>query len=549
MGTRFPVLRRRAQSLGAVCILWLGFAPGLATAQGTGDPVQPSEDLGGPVYDHGALLRAAIEGNPRLRDSAVSLDQARARRQGSGAPFDWVLDSGSSITQTLSANPLRPEDLQPRTSIEAYIQLSRRLRTGTELRLRATEAWYEYPLYSYRALPSSLLLTIPGEAIGPGTPDITFPIELRSTETPGPSSIDLFGVNTDISVVQPLLRGRSSDVNDAADRSASVAVLREQTRQRAVASEVLLQVNTLASELALARIDRTLRLAARDLARDELEITRARIEAGQQAPVAELQIQQTVAQREEAALAAERSIYDLDVQLRRALGLPILPGAQPLHPLLLDERDTQAPDTEALLARALARNPGLLAARLSVDEARFALLAAQDRLLPRLDASAGLGLVSQDRNGLAVWQGLFGAREGFNWHAGMLFAMPLENREAGQRVEEARLSMHRASLARDEAEAQVRMDLARALDEARLAHKRIQVSRVSRDLAARNVDVETERYHLGLGTAFELLDAQERLRQAELSLQRAEADLRLARWKRRAITGDLLDDSGVILRD
>ncbi len=502
---------------------------------------QASEDsLEGPFLPQRQLVREVLRGNPRLLDAGLNLRTARLHVGGAPAPYDWRLEAGTDLRQSLNINPFSPDQLRTRTSFEAYTQLARRLRTGTELRLRLAESFTEYPVYGYSGFPSSLELTIPGEAIGAGQADITFPIRLRTTDPPGPTSFATYATASDFSVTQPILQGTSVAVLDGPELRARSELRRAQARRQQLASEVLSRVLQLAAELTLARTDRSLRLAARDLALRELEVTRAKIAAGQQAPVAELQIRQTVAEREEAGLLAERAIRDLDVELRRALGESVVPGAAPLDPEPLRLPHPDAEDPEALLRRALEHNPEIQVARLAIEDAQLGLRSSQDRLLPRLDASAGLGVLAQDPDGLSAWQRLFTAEDGFNWHLGLLFSMPLGNRDAETRVEEARLGIERARAGLTTAEAGVRVELAKSLDAMRVARKRIQVGELSRNLAARTAEGEVERYHLGLATTYDLLEAQERLRAAEFSLQRARHDLALAELRLLSVTGLLL---------
>lgn len=493
------------------------------------------------------LIQALAQHNPQLREAGIVLRSRQSHLRSAASPFDWRLESGSDIRQSISPNPLTPTELRHRTSLEIYAQASRILRTGTELRLRAGQSFTEYPLYNNLGLPHALELTIPGSVIGPDVDDITVPVQIRATDSQPVQTVNVWGATVDFSLLQPLLRGASSAVIDAADHNARYDLNLAALSRLQIAQTVLLQVLNLAEQLALARADLALRLASRDLARDQLRETRAKIAAGRQPEIAELQIRQTIAQREEASLVVQRNLHELDVKLRRSLGLPVGPDLASLNPEpIVFDLPADEP-VKQVVQQAMQRNPRLRSADLALDKAEFNLRGAKDLLLPRLDASAGVGSLAQDGDALAVWQRLLSNQDGFNWHLGVMFSMPLENREAEGRVDDAQLAVERAHADLDEAQAALREELSLAMHELNLAKERIRVGKVSRDLAARSADGETERHNLGLTTTFELLEAQEKLRQAEFALQKAHSDLNLARIRVLAARGELLDACGLSL--
>lgn len=494
-----------------------------------------------------SLVKSLAEYNPQLRQAGIVLRVQQGRQNAAASPFDWRLESGSDLRQTVTPNPLTPTELRHRTSFEIYAQMSRMLRTGTQLSLRAGQSFTEYPLYRDIGFPSSLQLTIPGAAIGPDADDISFPVQIRSNAPQGPATVNTWGASLDFSLVQPLLRGAAKAVIDAADQRSRHDFNLAKLAQQQTAQSVLAQTLGLALQLSLQQTDHALRIASRNLARDQLVQTRAMIAAGRQPRIAELQIRQTIAQREEASLSAERSLHELDIKLRRSLGMKLLPEQAVLRPQLLQITLPNQRTLQQWLQRAEGRNLKIMHAQQALAKSKFQLRVAKDQLLPRLDASAGVGSMAQDVDGLAVWPQLLSSQDGFNWHVGLSFAMPLENRQARGQVEAAQLDVERAQADLDEARAALSEELSLALHDLKLARERIRVGRISRNLAARSAEGESERHALGLATTFELLSAQEKLREAEFALQKARSDVSLAQIRLLAASGELLVYYGLSL--
>lgn len=486
------------------------------------------------------LVDSLVKYNPQLRQAGIVLRAQQGQKNAAASPFDWRLESGSDLRQTVTPNPLTPTELRHRTSFEIYAQVSRMLRTGTQLRLRAGQSFTEYPLYRDIGFPSALQLTIPGEAIGPDVDDISFPVQIRSNAPQGPTTVNTWGATLDFSLVQPLLRGASKDAIDAADQRSRFELELASLSQQQTAQAVLAQTLGTALQLSLQQTDYALRIASRNLARDQLAQTRAMIAAGRQPKIAELQIRQTIAQREEASLVVERSLHEMDIKLRRSLGMKLVTEQPALRPQVLTISLPEKLSLAQWQKRAEAHNPKVLRAEQAVAKARFQLRVARDQLLPRLDASAGVGSLAQDADGLAVWPQLLRNQDGFNWHVGLVFSMPIENRQAKGQVEAARLELERAQADLDEARAALSEELSLALHDVTVARERIRVGRISRNLAARSAEGEAERHALGLATTFELLTAQEKLREAEFALQKARSDVSLAQIRLLAASGDLL---------
>ena len=93
----------------------------------------------------------------------------------------------------------------------------------------------------------------------------------------------------------------------------------------------------------------------------------------------------------------------------------------------------------------------------------------------------------------------------------------------------------------------ITLEVRQAIDNIELAEATIAAATTARDLARKNVDAEQQKYQLGTITAFELLDSQNRLANAENALLSAYVGYQEAFLDYRHATWTLLDGFGVVV--
>jgi multidrug efflux system outer membrane protein len=121
------------------------------------------------------------------------------------------------------------------------------------------------------------------------------------------------------------------------------------------------------------------------------------------------------------------------------------------------------------------------------------------------------------------------ARQDSTWRVGVTFEVPLfDGGRVSARVDEeaARLAAQRERL--DRLALQVRLDIETAHAGLSSALERVASAEAARGLARENLHIEQEKYTLGRGTAFDVLDAQSALTDIEALHIRALADARTA---------------------
>jgi outer membrane protein len=281
-------------------------------------------------------------------------------------------------------------------------------------------------------------------------------------------------------------------------------------------------------------------LGARQLAGEQLELTRRQIAAGVLPQSDLIGVEGTLAQREVAVVRAEAQIERAADQLRLLLNLPLAEWSAPLLPLDAPSFAHVEVAFGDALARARTMRPELGRTQIDLRRIALELEVARNSRLPRLDLRAGLGSVGQDdlyRQALDQ----AGRGRGPQWNVGLSLAWaPLQ---VAARAELARLdsALRGNQLTREEVLARVQVEIREAIRNIGTAERQLHASAKFRDLAERSLEVEQRRFLNGLSSNFFVAQRQAELAQARLAElealiqhERASSDLQLA-------TGELLD--------
>jgi outer membrane protein TolC len=163
--------------------------------------------------------------------------------------------------------------------------------------------------------------------------------------------------------------------------------------------------------------------------------------------------------------------------------------------------------------------------------------AAEQDVLPRLDLVLRGGPAGNaDDVGDAFSQ--LATFDSFDASATLTFTLPLGNRTAKAQHAAARLREKRLGHAAAEVRGQLTAAVQRALDAVELADRRIVAAEKASTLAARNVELEVDRWKNGDATNFDVLERQDQLAAADAALARARADRRIAAAGLAYLTGD-----------
>jgi len=332
-----------------------------------------------------------------------------------------------------------------------------------------------------------------------------------------------------LDLTQPLLKDLGIDIN-----TANLEVAR--TRRQQAAYGYLARAQELAGEIEQAYLDLAqteaeyrFRRLSRDLAQELLDGNQRKFDAGL-VPITEVNEARTaVAGRETSMLLSRQQVTLARNRLLELIrqGETQLPAAWQVT--LPEDLPPPAASLEEALATGLRQRPDLQQARLELTARKIALVYADNQRLPRLDLEASLSV-----NGLAgdaedaspydgSWQDALGA-DGSSWYAGLRFSLPLQNRAAkGQyrdalaQDQQALYRLRRAELAAETAIRSAHATLA-------LGQERLDVARLSAELAQLTIDQENRRLQEGLSDTFRVLTFQNALITAKIGEVAARTD-------------------------
>lgn len=371
-------------------------------------------------------------------------------------------------------------------------------------------------------------------------------VRVEGSSQPSASPDPAYGLSAKLSVTQPLLRGAGREVGEAGLRQARIsedaAVLSARRGGSALTRDVLGAYWELWYAARSVEIDRR----ARDLAREALEETRAKVEHGAAAEIDALQYETRLASLEETVVAAEAAERRLAVQLAALAGL----GREPVR-LRADTAEsppltgTDPPDDQVLRA-ALERSPDIRQGAATVTAAEERARVAGEELRQRLDLTGWIGAQTLGSGEVSSALTQFGEGSAYGGYVGLIYELPLSDRRKEAEQASARLDVEAARERLTATSDQVRADVAVALDRCRGARKRLELSAVTWEAARKLAAAERSRHALGVSIHLQVRDAEESERQAEHRLVRARVDFALARIELDHLTGALLAAGGAV---
>lgn len=364
-----------------------------------------------------------------------------------------------------------------------------------------------------------------------------------------------------VSITQPLLRGRGIYVQRAPIVIARInrLVARDRFAQSLI---TLLQAaqnqywDTIAARESLVVLRNSLELAEKSYARDKRSL-----ELGALPPLDIFRSESEVANRKVLVTSAEYNLKQQEDALRRLIAADLDPDVRSL-PLDLTDSPAAAttlafPPPDEAVQISLQKRPEMIQLRRQQNIFNIQERVALNELKPNLAlggnySSNGLGGDSFG-SGLLVPGGFADALTqafGFgspSYGFSLTLNLPLRNRAAAADAADAAINIRRGLYTQRTTEQQIALDVRTALNSMEQSRLNIQGATSARDLAQKTMDAEQRRYELGVGTIFLVLDAQQRLSDAETQLLNAMISFRKAVISAERAVGSLLEDNHVVL--
>ncbi len=282
------------------------------------------------------------------------------------------------------------------------------------------------------------------------------------------------------------------------------------------------------------------------LAEEQREVTRARIAAGDQAPIELFRIDETVASRNADLLEARRIAEEMEQSFKLYLGVSPADTefAAALRPVDGIAAVLPGRDRDRSRQVALKQNPGLLAMRRGLASDQIDQQTANHELLPELNLSAALTLSG---NGFDMDEAFADIRDTKfpDFEVGLNFAMPLPDLGAIRTLEAAKLDVQRGQLNIRSSELDVLAGIESAFRSIASFDEQLRVAVVRTTLAAKNTEAAEATYEAGRGTLRDVLEAQQALEEARQAHVSAEVQALKARVDLELLRGTLLEALGI----
>lgn len=304
-----------------------------------------------------------------------------------------------------------------------------------------------------------------------------------------------------------------------------------------------------------------------DLARDLLRNNQVQVEVGTMAPIDVLQAEAEVAAREEALILAEEQIRQTEDTLKALIRDPDAPGfwddeIRPLDAPSVEDYEVEVDDAIRI---ALQRRPELRSQRVQLDTNEYDVRFFRNQTLPQVDL---VGLVQLNGVGGTelVRQGFFGPTVetipgGYgdalsqmsgldyrDWQVGLTFSYPIGPNESHAQHAEAQTEVTRQRDTIRQQEVQIAQEVRTAVRQVQTNRRRIEASRVARELQEASLDAEQKKFEVGMTTSYFIVQAQRDLAQARANELQAIIDYAKAIVAVERAQGTLAERSRVTVR-
>ena len=352
-------------------------------------------------------------------------------------------------------------------------------------------------------------------------------------------------------VTQPLLRNFGLFPNRAPILIAQNNLRQARANFTAEVNGVILQVIQDYWNVVLARENLGVQQKSLDEAQKSYDHDKKALSLGALPPLDIYRSESQVASRRVGVISAEYALKQFADTFRRDIGADLDPNFRALD---LDLSDQPAPtgelpsvDIATALSRALANRPEFEVVREQLSSDEFNIRLAHNSLKPDLELSGfywGNGLNSSPAG---VDIGLTGSlNQSFQftyptYGASLSLNLPVRRHSAQANLADALVSRSRDQYQQRLTNQNITLEVTNAVHALEQAKLSMEAAKVAEDLARETLHADERKYELGAETVFFVLDAQNQLAQAELSLIQSQVGFQLAVAQVDHSTGDLLD--------
>ena len=353
-----------------------------------------------------------------------------------------------------------------------------------------------------------------------------------------------------LTVTQSLLQGFGPAVNLAAVRQAELDTLASLYELRGFTEALLAETETTYWLFTLAQREIQIFEASLEVARQQRDETRQRIDVGVLPETEIAAAESEVALREQALIDARSEMESQRFRLLRLMNPADYAAVdRAVTPTTGIEVEPAAiPDIDQRLELAMRLRPDLNEARLRVQQNRLETIVTRNGLLPRLDLFITLG-----RSGYAdsFDDAVRDLEDGqsYDLTAGATFSYFLGNRAAEGRHAAAIATAQQSAAAVANLAQLVWLDVRLAATEVERARQQIAATAATRSLRAETLRAEQERFRVGSSTNLLVAQAQRDLLESQIAEVGAIVAYRVALINLYLAEGSLLERRGISIGD
>jgi outer membrane protein TolC len=302
------------------------------------------------------------------------------------------------------------------------------------------------------------------------------------------------------------------------------------------------------------------------LAQQTLRENNERVRVGLLAPVAVKEAESEAASREQQVIVASNLLDNALRTLQQIIylqkGDAFIP--RPIEPIDEPRTTPVTVDANAALNLALEQRPEVHAQTFDLQSKQLTARVRENQLLPRLDAVGSFGLNGLSGDAVTVlvdgqqvqtpFDGPYSealdrltSKDFYSYRAGVELEIPIGNAAAKSEYAKAKIDVSQSELNRRQLFSDISLQVSTAVNDVVANMKRIQSSRVARELAEENLRNQQKRLEVGIATTKDVLDFQDDLTQARGVELRAATDYNISLAELARAQGTLLDQYSVVV--
>ncbi|OTA16757.1 membrane protein [Xenorhabdus beddingii] len=305
-----------------------------------------------------------------------------------------------------------------------------------------------------------------------------------------------------ITVIQPLLRGAGTDVNNA---PVLLAKLREQTNRlnlKATIADSITQIILAYHALLRAQEQQALSVASLKRMQKLVETNRELIDAGRMAQTDIIQTQADLAMQELSAKEAENNVHAAKLALLKLLALSLKTS---IHATDTLQGTHVSLNIEQSIKKAQAQQPEYLTRLLSAKTAHIQLLQARDNRLWDLSLIGGASQYRSSSSDSRNWEN----------YVGIKLDIPIGDMTQQQTEVQARVDVQKQALHLEEARINLEQQVTNAIRDTESRWQEYLLAIKASSLSQKKLEIEQEKLQAGRSSNFQVLSFETDLRNAE----------------------------------